>query len=227
MTLAPNFVTLDGTQVWTNLERYPWDLVGPGLADTGAKGNTPLSVQTVPTLLSAVRSTNPEGKEYADVMWDLKLGINPKLTHYSYYCWVMFPTALAAIASQAIELDFLHVVNGMYFDGGLQADFADGVVRIWNKGTENWEPVKLPLLWPCPRWVSNVWIPMGFSWHRDASNVYYDSVTIGSVINLLKVSYPAIKTTEADLLNVGFQMDGNKTGDPYTVIYDAVTVTAK
>lgn len=222
--LQAQLTALQGIQRWNDLELQPWELVAGALADSGAQGNVPVATQTIPSVSGqcAWRSIDPQGKSGANGMWYRKLGLFPALTHFTYSLNVLFPTAADAAACQALEQDFQQTINGLTWNWGFQFAFADGLFRVWSRNAAAWQPTPLKM----PRWTPQ-WMSISHSFHRDAANIYYDSLALNGVVTPLGMSNPALSRGLGDQLNPGFQLDGNEQGQKYSVFLDAVSIVGQ
>jgi hypothetical protein len=208
--------------VFDALEQSPW-LLAPGTAaNTGSTGSTAVATQGQPGVSCAWFKLAPNGP-YADAYWYKKLGADPSKKKFKYELSFLFPTPADSNASQCVELDIQQVISGFGFNLGFQFDFAENLLRVWNRTGKAWVSTGKP----CPRWTSGQWMRIIAECHRDEANVYHDAMTMnGNRIDLGGMSFPVAKLNLPDMLNCAVQMDGNKPGTAYTVVVDAVRFTA-
>lgn len=210
-------------KTWNDLERSVW-LLAPGtLANTGSAGSLADGFQTLPDTNCGSFTLRPHGP-YADRYWFRELGADPFKSKYRYEVSILFGSAADSSAVQAIELDIQQVIGGIVFNPALQFDFAEDIVRIWNRSIKpqgEWEPIGLA----CPRWDFGKWVTVSLEAHRTASTISYDSVTVSGVTREVKAIYPAPNLGKPDMLNLGFQLDGPKEGIPFKVYVDAMNFT--
>lgn len=210
------------TSVFDDLEFSPW-LLAPGTAaNTGSTGNTTVATQAQPGINSAWFNSIPGGP-FANAYWYKKLGADAKKTKYLYELAFMFATPADAAASQAVELDIQQVIAGVVYNTGLQFDFAENALRVWNRSTGSWIPTGRA----AQRWSAGQWMSVAYETHRDGANVYMDSVTVnGTKMALSGTAFPAPKLGLTDMLNCAVQLDGNKTGTAYRVYLGPTRFTA-
>lgn len=208
--------------VFEDLETTPWLIAGGTVANTGAAGNSADSVQTQPGVTSASFKLIPAGS-YADKYWYKQLGPHPTLTRFEQHASFLFPAASDANVSQAVETDLQQCINGVVYNFGTQCDFAEGSFRIWNRSAGAWVSI-IPLTRP----ASGTWMNIVLNCHRDGSAVFYDSISInGTTVSFAPVSFPAPTLGLLDMLNYGFQLDGNKAGTAYTVSVDRMKLVGR
>lgn len=213
----------NSTVVYDHLERDTWLLAPGAAANTGATGSLAKATQGLPGVNSAWLRLEPHGP-YADAYWYEKKAVDPTKKHFRYETSFLFGGSGDAAASQAIELDVQQVIAGLVFNSGLQFDFAENQIRVWNRyakehGLPNpWQYAGLP----CPRWTPNQWISVIYESHRDDKTVFHDAITINGVRTGLKLSFPAVTLNLPDMLNCGMQLDGNQAGTAYQVYRDDV-----
>ncbi|HWF03279.1 MAG TPA: hypothetical protein VHA06_06305, partial [Candidatus Angelobacter sp.] len=182
-----------GTVVYASLENTPWLVAGGTAANSNQTGSTAVATQGQTTTTSAFLKEAPAGP-YADSYFFKKFAVDPSKTKYRYDLLFMFGTAADAAASQCIELDIQQCISGKVFNVGLQIDFADNAIRVWNRssatpantGGGNW--VAIPGL-TCPRWTAGQWMHVVFEAHRDANQIYVDAVTINGVRTVVNMTF--------------------------------------
>jgi len=123
--------------------------------------------------------------------------------------------------SQAIEFDLQQcddpAGSGLCFNWGVQFDFAEGILRVWNRSGKTWVPTGTIIKRPAPG------AALFCQWdvHRDGTNVYYDSLQINGVVQPnTATSFSAPQLNLPSMLNYGVQLDGEKVPNTYTVLVD-------
>lgn len=215
---------LKGVTVFGDLELTPWTVAGGSVANSAGNTSVAADAQGIPTDKCAFLQVIPNGLAYANKYWYKPRAGDASKTTYKYECRLMLPTTTDCAASQAVELDIEHRISQQVFNTGLQFDFAQNQVRIWNRSSvpvHGWIPTALP----CPRWNPAEWHSVTLETHRDANNVYYDAVTIDGVRTTLTASFPTIQLAEADCMNNALQLDANSAGAPYQMYIDAIRLT--
>lgn len=202
-------------------EKTPWLLAGGTLANTPGTGSTAVGVQAQPTTLNAYFENHPAAA-YADKFWYKQNGADPTKKNYHYEVPFFFGTDADAAAPQCLELDIQQCIGGLVFNCGLQFDFAENMVRVWNRSIGSWVATGTA----CQFWKSGTWMRVVLDCHRDSSAVYYDSLTLNGVNILLGQSFSAPNLGLADSLNNAIQLDGNKAGVAYRVYVDDVNFIA-
>lgn len=202
--------------VFNDLEFTPWLVATGTKANSGSVGSTAGDNQTLPGYVCATRSIAPHGP-YADKYWYLELGADAAKDTYEYEASFLFPGAVDSAASQAIELDVQQSIGGVTYNVGLQWDFAENSLRIWDRSSHTWNPTGAP----CRRLAPLVWKRAVLEAHREGQFVHYDAVTIDGTRTPLTFVFPAVTLGLGDQLNIGFQIDGNKIGTSYQVALDA------
>lgn len=209
-------------KTFTRLERNPW-LIAPGTAaNSGSVGSTAGITITPPSNLFSLVTTIPAGP-YADKYAYQVLGADSSLVRFRQYGSIYFPSAADALAAQAWESDLPQktsiAAGRYYFDWGMQYDWAENMLRVWNKAAGSWVTTGKPM----PRFKPGTWVDHVIDCHRDGSNVIYDQLTVGGEEMLADViDFPALLLTDtsSDILNYGLQPDGDKTADKYSAAID-------
>lgn len=208
------------TTIFDHLEFDTW-LLAPGTAaNTGSTGNTAVATQGTPGVNSAWFKLQPNGP-YADAYWYRQLGPDAAKKTFKYEVSLMLPAVGDAAVSQAIELDIQQCIGGVVYNTGLQWDFAENLLRIWNRNGKAWVSTGQP----CPRWAPGMWMRAILETHRDANAVYYDAITQNWNRIVLGQSFPAPHLGLSDMINCGLQMDGNKSASAYVMCRDAIRMT--
>lgn len=212
------------TKTWHDLERSAWLLAPGALANTGSTGSLADGFQTLPDTNCGNFTLRPHGP-YADRYWYRELGADPFKSRYRYEASFLFGSSADSSAVQAIEMDIQQVIGGIVFNPALQLDFAENLVRIWNRSIKPqgaWESIDKP----CPRWDFGKWNTVSFDAHRTLNTVTYDVVTInGMATALFHAPFQAPNLGNPDMQNIGFQLDGNKNGTAFKVFVDAMNFT--
>lgn len=211
-------------KIFTRLERNTW-LIAPGTAaNSGSVGNTAGISITPPTDKFSLVTITPAGP-YADKYAYQVLGPDPTLIRFRQYGSIYFPTAADAAASQCWESDLPQKVvlpdARYYFDWGMQYDFTENMLRVWNKAAGSWVATGKPMA----RFAPGTWVDHVIDCHREGNSVIYDQLNVGGQDMLADViDFPALllppSDTSPDILDYGIQPDGNKTGTAYSVAID-------
>lgn len=217
------------TVVFDDLELTPW-LLAPGTsANSGQTGSTAVATQGLQGVTSAWFNLAPNGP-YANGYWYRKLGADAKKSKYLYEIPFLFGSAADAAASNCIELDIQQVIAGRVFNTGLQFDFTENALRVWDRssatpadtGKGDWVTTGFP----CPRWTPGQWVKVALATHRDDTHVYYDSIDVNGLHVQPTMVFAAPLLGLSDMLNCAVQLDGNKTGTPYRVYRGRTRFTA-
>lgn len=225
------------TKVFDGLELTPWLVAGGTAANSGQTGSTAVATQAQPGTSSAWFNLAPAGP-YANGYWFKKLGADPAKKNYEFEISFLFGTAADAQAANCVELDIQQVIAGVVFNTGLQFDFTENALRVWDRskatpadpGAGDWVPTGIT----CPRWTPGQWVRVVFETHRDDSHVYVDAITINGQRNVfggatnffLQPTFAAPKLGLTDMLNCAVQLDGNKAGTAFKLYVDAISFTA-
>lgn len=207
--------------IWENLEFENWMVASGTAANTGTVGNTATSTQTLPGVASATRGMTPQGP-YADKYWYLPLGKQPSLLRFKQEYSILFPSANDSGSSQAHETDLQQCIGGVVYNFGSQLDFAEDRMGIWNRSIKSWD---YSIGIPCPRALPGTWVNIVLECHRDATNVYYDALTVSGVRKALNATFHAPALGLTDALNVGQQLDGEKQPQAYTICISKMKLT--
>lgn len=198
-------------------EKTPWLLAGGVLANTPGTTSTAIGVQAQPTTLNAYFENHPAAA-YADKFWYKQNGADATKKNYHYEFSFLFGTDADAAAPQCLELDIQQCIGGLVFNCGLQFDFAENMVRVWNRSIKSWVPTGTA----CPHWAAGTWMRGVLDCHRDSSAVHYDSLTLNGIPIPLGQAFSAPNLGLPDSLNNAVQTDGNKAGTAYRVYVDDI-----
>lgn len=211
-------------KTFRNLEQTPWILAPGALADTNtASGNVPVATQKQPLIECASFAIDPKGQQFANAYFYKELGADAELSHFVYEVSFLFPTAADAAASQALELDLQQTISGVTFNWGLQFDFAEDEIRVWNRAIKQW----LPTGDQCPRWPTEEWQRVKLTVSRYLGTVDYLLLNFNGNDLLLNKIEGTASVGEKPQINFAIQLDSNQKGDPYRVMIDAVNITAE
>jgi len=215
--------------VFDGLELTAWTVAKGTLANSGQAGSSSVASQNQPSTEVAWLGINPQGA-WANSYFYKKLGADPSKSVYKYEMSLMFADQAASNASNCIELDIQQVISGVVFNPGLQWNFSQNTLRVWDRSTAtpletgkgNWTDIGKP----CPRWTPKQWMRFVFEAHRDEGNVYMDALTVNGVRLSLGMNFSSPSLGLSDGLNCAIQLDGNKVGTAYKLYIDAVKFTA-
>lgn len=218
--------------VFNNLERSIWKVGKGSVADTDTQhGPVAIATQSLPGVACATLAIDPHGPnprgQSANAYFYKEHGPRPSASTFTYSAAFLFPTVQDSQRCQALELDLQQVIRGEVANFGLQLDFAEGFVRVWNRaaheaGKEGWQATGKPV----SRWAEGQWLEITLVVRRDRGKVIYQSIALGGqTIPLGNVAFKTAKLPLADMLNCAIQLDGNKAGEPYRVVADAVSLT--
>lgn len=214
--------------VFDHLESNPWLLAGGTAANSPGGTGTATATQTKPGVQSATVAIVPAAP-YADKYFYQTLGAHPELTRFRQEGSFLFPTTGDALAPQAIEFDLQQVLGGVVYNWGVQFDYGEGMLRVWDRGGKTWVPTGVTL----PRMSPGVWAQCSWEIHREAEKVVYDKLVVNGAslllapkgIPALEMSFPTPTLGLGDMLNYGFQLDGGKVPQAFTVTQDNFRLT--
>lgn len=213
------------------LEQTQWLLAGGTLANSNQTGSTANAVQSVPGVGGCASLQIIPNGPWADAYWYKEFGPKNDKTHYKYEFGFMFPSVADSNAAHCLELDLEQHVGGIVFNCGLQFGFDNNTIRIWdrseatisNPGGGQWIATGAA----CPRWAAGTWVRGIWQCHRDAGNVYYDSLVVNGVnVPVSQFSFPSPNLGYSDKMDVAIQSDSNGSGTPFKVLLDALRFTA-
>jgi hypothetical protein len=163
------------------------------------------------------------GTPYADVLWwkqlvdgDANPTANNNVHHYIYDTYFYIDNASA---SQALEFDINHFVNGHSLIFGTQCNIRNGGVwDIWDNQASKWVHTSKTCSTPAAYTWHHVTIEMeratdGGDW------LHYISIAMDGDKTYIDAWYPPASTTWKGI-TVNFQMDGNYAQQPYNVWLD-------
>lgn len=206
--------------IFDHLESNPWLLAGGTAANSPGGTGTATATQTKPGVMSATVAIVPAAP-YADKYFYQTLGVHPELVRFRQEGSFLFPTAGDAAAPQAIEFDLQQVIGGVVYNWGVQFDYAEGTLRVWDRDGKTWVPTGVTL----PRMAPGVWAQCSWEVHREAGKIVYDKLTINGTVFGSSISFPAPTLGLGDMLNYGFQLDGGKVPQAFTVAQDNFRLT--
>ena len=212
-------------KVFDGLELTPWTVAGGSAANSSGNTGVAGDAQSIPTDKNAFLQILPNGLAFANKYWYKNRPGDATKKTYDYEGLLMLPTAADCAASQAIELDIEQRISGTCFNVGFQWDFAEKVLRVWNRSASTptvphgWQSIGVSLA----RWAPLSWHSFKLEAHRDDSSVHYDAATVdGNRIDLSGLSFPAIQLNEPDCMNNALQLDANSAGAAYLMYIDQI-----
>lgn len=138
--------------------------------------------------------------------------------------WIYFGTGEAALP-QAIEFEFVDIDgshSGSYYEYAIQADFAGGTWRTFDRASTTWQSSGASV----SRFSENTWHHLTFHGHRigATASLMDDYITLDGVFVNLSMTHSATATT-ANQWNTLVQLDGNSSGQAFSMIVDQMTLT--
>lgn len=129
-------------------------------------------------------------------------------------------------APQAIEFQCQQQLDGWIYNFAWQADYAHGIWRIFNYGTQQWEPSGLSLQAFSP----GTWHHVMAEYHNDTSShsVFHDALTVDGVRTPVNIRHDAFfANSSSDKLSNAIQLDSNNVPSAYSVYVDKMKITYK
>jgi hypothetical protein len=171
---------------------------------------------------------------YADVLWNNHLigalssqgvpdknhTLIPSLHHFTYDVYFF---AKNVEKSQGLEFDINQFFNKMGFIWGHECRVAGGHEwDTWDNVNKHWVPTGIP----CNP-LSNAWNHLVIKVSRTSQNkLVFESISLNGKTHTLNVTRPH-GSAGSDWwgVTINWQLDGNKTQDPYTVYLDKLNFT--
>jgi hypothetical protein len=179
--------------------------------------------QTTPSLDGSSTQFYMSGSAWADVLWYKHVNPIPTATHYLMDFWVK-PNADTLTHTEALEFDFVQIINGHKFDVSNQMHYS---------GTPHWDTWDgLNLRWihtniPCPKLDPNKWHHVKIYAERTATQTHNISYTVDGVTYPVPAQYAWHDTRSsgtATTQNVQVQMDINGNAGTSSEYIDKLTL---
>jgi hypothetical protein len=211
--LASQIESLHSTFTFSGVEWLPAKINCN--AQVGGSGNGIGTQTTAPGAQFAIAPTPPVlgAANYFDCYYTWDFTPDEAKTHFRFTIPWTFPTLADANASQALEMEIRQSLqSGQMAVCALQMNFSGKTLRIWDH-THAWflSGTAQPRLTPGTTYAVTL------ECHRDATTVYYDSITINSSRIPLSYSYPMWNMGWRPMMRVAGQLDGNGSGASYSV----------
>ena len=235
-TPGTTFYGLERQKGWSGYALLP---PGWGICSTCSSAGPELIWSWTPTMSSpsldgqSTQSAYGGGSvQWGDVLWnnhivgsfssqglpDYKHTLVPTLHDFTYdvYFWVK-----DASVSQAMEFDINQFTGGLSFIWGHECRIAGGYQwDVYDNVHKKWVPTGVP----CNP-VSGAWNHLVLSVQRTSNNqLLYKSITLNGKTATLN-HYEAPGTTSWNGVTINYQLDGNRSGTPYTVYIDKLNFT--
>jgi hypothetical protein len=151
--------------------------------------------------------------------------IPPGGLQYLSYAFDLYVPSGSQNAPQAIEFELQQGLNGWTYNFAWQAEYPGNVWRVFNYVQRKWEATSIALTHFSP----GTWHHVLAEFHTDPVKhvVYHDALTIDGVRHQVNLAHSAKSTGQSNYLHNAFQLDLNKSGTPYHVYVDNMTVSYK
>jgi hypothetical protein len=217
--LASQIEALRSTFTFSGIEWVPARI--NCTAPVGGSGNGIGTQTTAPGAQFAIAPTPPTlgAANYFDCYYTWDTAPDESKTHFRFTIPWTFTTLADANASQALEMEIRQSLpGGLMAVCALQMNFSGKTLRIWDH-THAWFSTGTAQ----PRLTPGTKYAVTLECHRDATTVYYDSITINSTRVPLSYSYPMWNMGWRPMMRVAGQLDGNGAGTAYSVKRDSTT----
>jgi len=180
-----------------------------------AQGITSPSLSGASARFQLLAGTQPFG----GALWFKFLGAANGATHFVYDLFFYMDNPSAP---QALEFNVSQSAGGSRYEFATQCDLAGTRAwRVWDPAVKHWAATAAPCVQPPPKtWNHLVW-----ELERNSSGkVVFTAVTLNgnrSAVNMTMAHTPDGQSG----IDVGFQLDANRTATPYSVWLDKVSLT--
>ncbi len=156
---------------------------------------------------------------FGAALWFKFLGSHDSATHFVYDLSFLMGNPAAA---QALEFNVSQSTGGSRYSFATQCDLAGSHTwRVWNPASQQWVASAVA----CPTPAANMWNHLTWEFERDAGgNTVFTAVTLNGnrqVVNL-SMGHTADSSSGVD---IGFQLDADRAGTPYSVWLDKISLT--
>jgi hypothetical protein len=145
----------------------------------------------------------------------------PNPVTYLKYEFDIYVPSQWANAPQALEWECQQNANGYTYNYAFQADYADGVWRVFNYTTKNWEDTGIQFSGFTP----GTWHHVISMFHASGTQTVHDSITVDGVTHPVNITHPALYTGNGLEFTSAFQEDLNQNGTGFQVYVDNMKVT--
>ncbi len=156
---------------------------------------------------------------FGAALWFKFLGSYDSATHFVYDLSFLMSNPAAA---QALEFNVSQSTGGSRYSFATQCDLAGSHLwRVWDPAGQRWAESTVP----CPAPAANTWNHLTWEFERDSNgNTVFTAVTLNGnrgVVNL-NMGHTADSSSGVD---IGFQLDADLAGTPYSVWLDKISLT--
>jgi len=238
------------TNCYSNLDDInPWDICGSGCGNTGGSGSQPVTSQNVVSSPSEDGSAHQfsigggSSQPFTNAYWFINRtpSSNPPspsgvVTTQSYSFDLLIPSG-EQNAPQAIEWETHQQFNGVVYNTGWQANYADSGdptkmrMRTFQWNTSPQQPNTPNLGWHdtgilIPRFSPDTFHHVQVDEHVSGSTIFFDDIIVDGIkytpTNTSGQSHQAINAGSGfgDKFNNAFQLDMNGSATPFEVFID-------
>jgi hypothetical protein len=151
------------------------------------------------------------GAPWSHALWWKRLGNNPNISHFvlSLDQYIEAPAA-----SWGIEYNVNQLLNGEWYKFSTQCSFGDGVWQVWDSAGKRWARTTVPCTRPAPKRR----VHLRMEYERLNGKAHFISISINDRLHPVDRAFDPqpIKGKSGDF-GVHFQVNGDKSSDPYSV----------
>jgi hypothetical protein len=156
---------------------------------------------------------------FGGAMWFKYLGASNSATHFVYdlYFYMTNPSA-----PQALEFNASQSNGNGHYEFSTQCELVNTRSwRIWDPAARHWVATSVPCVQPPP----NTWNHLIWEFERNSSGqAVFKAVTLNGRRTVVNMAVGHKPDTQSGI-DVGFQLDANRTATPYSVWLDKVSLT--
>lgn len=156
---------------------------------------------------------------FGGALWFKFLGAANSATHFVYDLSFYMENPSAP---QALEFNVSQSAGGSHYSFATQCDLANTRVwRVWDPAGRRWVASTAPCVQPPPK----IWNRLTWELERNSSGqVVFKAVTLNGNRSAVNMTMPHTSDSQSGI-DIGFQLDANRTATPYSVWLDKVSLT--
>ena len=168
--------------------------------------------------ISGMFYLGPTG-QFNNCLWPILLGSSSSVTHFTLDTYYLLSNP---VYPQGVEFSSNKHVGTQWYKFSVQCSYNKGIFSVWDTAGGRWSPTSFP----CKRPALNSWDHLTVNTEISNGKAVFLSLTLNGVRYSINQSFRPSAKASAYSFGVHFQMDGNRTGNPYYAWVDELTFTA-
>lgn len=158
------------------------------------------------------------GPAFSHILWSKHLSSNGSAANFvlDFDYYIDRPAN-----AQGLEFAANQQLPGQWYKFSTQCSFADAKWRVWDSANQDWVATSAP----CTRPPANTWQHLTLQYERANSKAVFVAITVNGHKYPINQSFKPQVHSGSTSVGVHFEMDGDKTAQPYNVWIDEMALS--